>query len=182
MKRIKKAKKTESVKEFKSHFFDTKEKVIGICAAAVIILGLVIALMVVESGYGKLVVKNDTDIDLEFMELSFVNEEAVISEGIETGAVKANSTFTDEMEEVNLVYVNAQLEVRFNFAGHEELLTDVGTFSDNFDGNIKVTFTETDDSNVVAMKIKASNGIFSTRTVDCDEEFRINLAEGKIYQ
>lgn len=183
MKRIRKAAaKKENGKGFGSHFFDTKEKIIGVCAAGIVLLGIIIVLLFVESSYDKLVIKNNTDIDLENLSMSFVNEEDTLTTPIVTGEVKANSTFTKQLDDFKLIFSNANLELRFNFDGHDNLLTDVGTFIDNFNGKISVTFTKTDDPNVIGMKVKASNGIFQTNTIDCNEEFTINISEGKIYQ
>lgn len=182
MKRIRKKKQKENKQEFKSHIFDTKEKVIGLCVATAIILCLVVALMLVESRYGKFIVKNNTDINLENLSYSFVGPEDVITEVTETGAVTANTKFTGDMTKANLRYREAALEIRFKMEGYEEMFTDVGYFMDNFDGNLKITFSKTDDPNLVKFNIKASNGIFSTKTVDCDASFTINLSEGKLYE
>lgn len=182
MKRIRKKHDKENVQEFKSHFFNTKEKVIGICTAGAIILVLVVALMFVESSYGKFIVKNNSDINLENVSYVFVTSESVITNSVETGAISANSTYTSELEKANLKYSESNLEVHFNFEGHDELLTDVGYFNDNLNGNIKITFTKTDDPNLVKLHIKASNGIFSTNTTDCDSTFTVNVSEGKIYE
>ena len=62
------------------------------------------------------------------------------------------------------------------------MFTDVGYFIDNFDGNVTISFLPTEDPNLVTFKVKASNGIFQTKTVDCDEEYTINLSESKIYE
>lgn len=182
MKRIRKKVQKENVQEFKSHFFNTREKIIGLCVAAAIIFCLVVALLLVESKYGKFIVKNNTDINLENLTYTFVDAEDVLTEISETGAIKAGTKYTTDMTKANLRYKQANLEVRFTFEGHEELLTDVGYFIDNFDGNIKVTFNKTDDPNLIKFSVKASNGIFNTKTVDCDESFTINLSEGRLYE
>jgi hypothetical protein len=182
MKRIRKKQQKEDVKKFKSHFFNTKEKVIGVCAAGAIILALVIALMFVESSYGKLIVKNNSDINLENVSYVFVNSEDVLTESIETGAISAGTTYKSDLQKANLRYSEANLEVHFTFEGHDELFTDVGYFVDDLNGNINITFSKTDDPNQIKLHIKASNGIFSTKTVDCDEIFTVNLSDGKIYE
>ncbi len=182
MRRIRKTKKTESVKEFKSHILDTRGKMIGAIAAGAVILVTAFILMIVESGYGRITITNNTELNLEYIKTSFVDSE---SNHIDLGrieTVNAKENYSEALPAVNLVYTESNLEVRFKFADHEELFTNAGYFLSNFDGNIKITFDKTEDPNLLSLKIKASNGIFRTNTVDCNVTLLVNLADGKIYE
>lgn len=166
----------------KERFFDSKENIIKVCAAAAVVVLLVVVLMIVESGYGKIVIKNKTNLKLEYVKTSYVGPESVTAEGIETSVIEVNKTFSQKLEPVNLSYTSSNLEIHFKFENQEELFTDVGFFNDKFDGNVTISFENTDDPNLITMKVKAKNGIFKTRSIDCDEEYTIDLSEGGIYQ
>lgn len=180
--RIDKSKEEEKEKKLSSYFFDTKGKIIGVCLTAAIIVLITIALMIVESGYGKLIVKNKSDLKLEYVKTSFVNMNGTVASGLKTGSIDAEKNLTADIEEANLLGTDSNLEVRFKFENRDEMFTDAGKFNANFNGDIKITFEKTDDPNKIKLKIKASNGIFSTKSIDCNESFTIDLKEGQILE
>ena len=182
MRRIRKAHEKETVKDFKSHILDTKVKMVGVIVAGAIILVIAFILMFVESGYGKIIIKNNTDLNLDYVTPSFVFTDGDPIELGEIKSINAHQTYSKPLDQVHLLNTEANLEVHFKYADHDELLTDAGIFTTNFAGNIKITYSKTNDPNLIKLKIKASNGIFQTDTVDCDETFLINLSEGKIYE
>ncbi|HWT75532.1 MAG TPA: hypothetical protein VN258_12570 [Mobilitalea sp.] len=171
-----------SSKSLTSSFFDSKQKIIGVSIIATIVVLFVAVFMIVESSYGNWIVKNKTALKLEYVKTSFVNADSTVKDGIDTGSIATKTTFKKPLEQVNLKLTESNLEVRFQFENSKEMFTDVGFFNDNFKGNINITFEKTDDPNLVKMKIKAGNGIFQSKTVDCNEEFTINISEGKIYE
>jgi hypothetical protein len=181
MRRIKIKNKKEE-KKLSSSFFDTKGKIIGICIAAAVIVIVAIAVMLVESGYGKLNIQNKTDLKLKYVKTSFVNSEGTVYDGVQTESIGSDKTLSTDLETVNLLYSESNLEVRFKFENHDDMMTDVGYFNAKFSGDIKITFERTDDPNKIRLKIKANNGVFRTREVDCNEEFTIDLTEGKILE
>ncbi len=166
----------------KKKLFDTKGKVITAIAAAVIVLVLVAVLMYIETGYGKVTVKNKSDLKLEYVNTQFVYTEGELLKGIEAKDINAHKTFTANMDPIDLLGYEANYEIRFKFENHEELLVDAGIFNDNFDGNIKIEFKKTDDPNLLKMKVKASNGILPSKLIDCNETYTINLSEGKVLE
>jgi len=172
-------KKTES-KSLTQELFNSKSKIItaGIIAAAVLII--IVVLIVREGSYGKLIIDNNTDIDIEYVKTSFVNSEDIIDEGMQTGAIPAGEKLTSAMEPVNLELTESNLEVAFKLAGHDEMFTDVGFFNQKFYGNIKISFNKTDDPDIITIKIKAANGLFQTSSVYCNEEYEIDLKNSMI--
>ena len=83
------------------------------------------------------------------------------------------------MKKIDLSYLQANLEVRFKFAGQDELFVDAGYFNEIFKGRIDIEFKEIDD-NKILMKIKAKNGVLPSPNLLCNEEHVINLAEGYV--
>lgn len=175
-------KNKKTTKSLTSSFFDSKQKIIGAGVIAAVVIILVAVFMIIESGYGNWIIKNKTDLNLEYVKTSFINAEGNVEDGIDSGKVNAQSTYKSELDQADLKYTESNMEVRFKFENSEEMFTDVGYFVDNFDGNVTISFEKTDDPNLITLKIKAKNGIFQTKTVDCDAELTINLSEGKIYE
>ncbi len=175
-------KRIHKPKEKKEHFFDSKSNIIKVGVAAAVVIALVVILMIVESSYGKITIKNNTDLKLEYLNSSYVGTESVIAEGVEVTGIEASGSYQEELEPVNLTFTEANLELVFKFENYEELLADVGYFNDKFDGNLTITFDKTEDPNVLSMKVNAKNGIFQTRNIDCDGEYFVDLKEGGIYQ
>ncbi len=184
MKKIKKATK-KSTKHGASQglkILNTKGKVITAIVVASVLLLLSIVLMYMETGYGKLIIKNKSDLNLEYFDAKFVYMEGDITELMEIDKIEAHKTFTEELEPINLLGFEANYEMRFKFENHEELLVDAGYFNEKFSGNIKVEFKKTDDPKIIKMKIKASNGILTSGLIDCDEEYTIDLNQGKVLE
>jgi hypothetical protein len=181
MRRIRNKNKQEETKVV-SGFFDTKEKIIAAVAVLAVVLIIVFAVMLVESGYGNLIVKNKTNLKLEYVKTYFINEEGMVGGELQAENVAAKKTSTINMPEANLTNTNSNLEVKFKFENNQELFTDVGTFNSRFNGDLKITFEKTDDPNKLKLIIKASKGVFQTKTVDCNEEFTVDLKQGQIIE
>jgi hypothetical protein len=163
-----------------SEIFNTKAKIITTCIiGAVVILGAIF-LIIQENSYGRLIIKNNTDIDLEFVKTSFVGDEGTVDNGLQTGKIKAGTKLTSVLEPAYLEYTEANLEVAFKLAGYDEMFTDVGYFNQRFTGNINISFNKTKDPDIITIKIKAANGLFQSSTVNCNEEYEIDLKKGII--
>lgn len=175
-------KKKKDQKSLTSNFFSSKKNIVMISVIAAVILLLSFLFMFIESGYGKLIIINKTDLNLEYVKASFVNAEGSINDGIQTGKIAAKKTLRTDIDEVNLFSSDSNLEVGFQFENYTDLFTDAGIFNEKFEGNMTISFIPTDDPNLITLKIKASNGIFRTKTIDCDEQYTINLSEGKILE
>lgn len=175
-------KETKSSKSLTKQFFNSKQRIIGGVVIAAVVILLIALLMIIESSYGNWIIKNKTDQKLEYVETLFVNAEAKVADGIKVENIAANKNYKTDLEKTNLLFSGSNLEVRFKFENSEEMFTDIGYFMDNFNGNVVISFIPTDDPNLITLKVKASNGLFQTNTVDCDEEYTINLSENKIYE
>jgi hypothetical protein len=109
-----------------------------------------------------------------------VNGEEIVDKGLQTGSISANHTLTSAMEPVNLAFTKSNLEIRFQFENYNQMLADYGFFNENFNGNITITFNKTKDPNIITIKVKAGNGIFQTKSLNCNVKYDINLSEGLI--
>lgn len=174
------SKNKEQSKSVISNFFNSKTKLITASVIGAAILLVIIILMIQEGRYGKFVIKNNTDLDIEYINACFVNDEYILTDNIQTQKISAKSKVTYELTPVDLEGTQSNLELAFKLAGHDEMFTDVGFFNQRFTGNIKVSFNKTSDPNIITIKIKAANGLFQSRNVYCDEEYEIDLAEGII--
>jgi hypothetical protein len=174
--------KKNDKKELKPKFFDSKSNIIKVSIAAAVILIMIAILMFTESRKGQFVVKNHTDLNLEYVSTRFVDTNGAISDTVKTENIKAKKTGTATIEPVDLWNYDANCEVRIKFEGHDELLIDTGSFNDKFEGNIKVDLEKTGDPNLIKLKIKAGNGLLSTKLINCNETFTINLSAGEVYQ
>lgn len=163
-----------------SGFINTKAKLIGVSIIGAVIILVTIFLIIREGSYGKLIINNKSGIDIEYIKTSFVNDEGTVDNGLQTGKVSAGKTLTSAMEPVDLELTESNLEVAFKLAGYDEMFTDVGYFNQNFTGNIRISFNKTEDPNIIRIKIKAGNGLFQTSTINCDEEYDIDLNENII--
>lgn len=174
MKRIKKA----EVK--KQRFFESKRNIVIVCIVAALAVVLIALLMLLEGNKEQVTIKNKTDLKLEYLQAYFVGEEGPVSEGLSVENMEAGQSTTLHQEAVNLLFTGSNLEIVFKFENYDELIVDAGIFNDKFTGNIKIDFEKTDDPEILKLKVKANNGILPSPTIDCDEEFEINLREGFI--
>lgn len=175
-------KKKKEVKKLYSKFFNTKERVIGASAvAAVIILAIIIFMFLEISNHGKMIIENNSGINLEYINTCFVGTEGSLTPTINIKSINTGNTQTIAIDPVDLSYKKANLEVKFKLADNPtEFLTDVGFFNDDFTGNINISLTKTDDPNLIKLTIKAKNGLFQSQLINCDESAMVNLSEGLV--
>jgi len=135
-------------------------------------------LVIIENTPNRIVVKNNTGKNLEYVRAYFVGEDDQLTDTVEIKDIKSGDTAEIDLEKINLSYKNAVLEVRFKFEGYDELFTDAGYFNDVFDGKITISFNDSD--NDVLLKVKATTGLLSNPNIDCNEEYKVNLDEGYV--
>ena len=148
---------------------------------AIGVVAIVIAvLMIIENISGKITLANHTDLKLEKLTAYFVDAEDMVSDTpYEYTNVEPGSTLKQDTKEIDLLGVEANLEIRFKFEGYEhKYLVDAGIFNEEFDGNVDITFDKVEDGTVL-MKVKATNGFLSSRLIECDEEYEIYYKEGE---
>jgi len=160
--------------------FNSKAKIATASIIAAAIILIIVILIIREGSYGKLIIDNNSGIDLEYVKTSFVNEDSLVDSGMQTGKIAAGEKLTSAMEPIDLEGTESNLEVAFKLAGYDEMFTDVGFFNQRFYGNIKISFSKTDDPDIIKIKIKASNGLFQSSSVNCNVEYEIDLEEGII--
>lgn len=138
-------------------------------------------LMIIENESGKIKIINNSDLKLEYLNAYFVDSEGMIDETIyEYAGVESNSKQSLDLLPVNLLGMEANLEIRFKFDGYEhKYLQDAGLFNDKFDGKITIRF-DNEENGTIRMKVKASNGFLTSRLITCDEEYRINFQTGEM--
>ena len=164
----------------KNTFLDSKEKIIKAGVAVAIVLVIIAVFMFIESGDGKLLIKNNTDLKLEFVKVTFVDAEGPINEGVKFENIESNDSINIITGQNALLGREANLEVRFKYENYDEIFTDAGIFNENFDGDIKINFNRTDKTDVVGLKVKAKNSLLSTKSINCDEEYTVDLSEGYV--
>lgn len=164
--------------EKKAAAFDPQKKRIivgGIIAAAVL---LMVVLMFIENSQGKIVISNNTGTKIEYVQVYFVGAEGPLHEGFRVDDLEVGKAQRFPIGENKLLGAEANLEVRFKFEGSEEVFVDSGYFNDTFHGNITVDFTPSEETDIVNLHVKAANGLLKSNLIDCNDEFKINIAEG----
>lgn len=145
----------------------------GLIALAVIIL------IIVESFSGRIIIKNETDIKLEYVKAYFVDMEGPFTQEILFEDLEKGDTAEFELEKIDFSYREANLEVRFKFEDYDEMFVDSGYFNEDFNGKILINFTDIDEDKVL-LKVKASGGILPSPNIICNEEHVVNLEEGYV--
>ncbi|MDF2906674.1 MAG: hypothetical protein K0R34_1995 [Herbinix sp.] len=176
MRRIK-AKQPKPVKP--ETFFESKKKMTIAGATVLAVLIIIGVLLYIESTDNKIVIKNKTDLKLEYVKAFYVGPEEAYTEGINVTELTAGETESIPQETINLLGAEANLEVRFKFEGYDELFVDSGYFNDIFSGKTSINFIPTNDGKI-KMTVKARNGIINSKGIICDDYYTINLAEGYI--
>lgn len=166
MKKIKKVKKQQQKKPLSLRTKIILSAIIGILAVAIVIL------ISIENSKGKMVINNNTELQLEYIKAYFVDGEGPINDAITINELEPGKKIENAMERINLYAKGANLEVRFKFAGNDELLVDAGIFNDVFDGRITINFTQEKEDDIL-LAIKASNGLLPSTLIQCDEIYEI---------
>ena len=161
----------------KEGFFQTRNGKItltGICAAAML---LIVVLMIIENKTNEVIIKNKTDLKLEYVQLRFIHSEGAITNPIKYKNIQPNKTKVVPKNDIKLTNMDANMEVRFKFKGYDEIFTDAGIFNGILKGNIEVSFNKI-NSDEVKVKIKAANGMLASKEIDCNEKYTAHLKEG----
>ncbi len=176
MRRIK-AKQPKSVQP--ETFFESKRKMTIAGATVLAVLLIISVLIYMESTDNKIVIKNKSDLKLEYVKAFYVGPEEAYNEGINITELTPGNTVSLPQETIDLLGAEANLEIRFKFEGYDELFVDAGYFNDIFSGKTTINFIPTDEDKI-QLTVKAKNGIITSNLINCDEEYTINLTEGFI--
>lgn len=163
-------------------FFNTRHRVVMTAGISAAIFLLVAILMYVESRDGRLIINNNTDLNLEYVKGKFVTSGGDLSNDTEIKEIKANSTGKKSIDPENLYNTNANYQISFKFEGHDALLIDAGNFNDTFEGSIRLSLTKTNDPNLIKAKITAENGLMPSKLIDCNETYTIDLQKGQVIE
>ncbi len=146
-----------------------------------IALLLAVILILIESRSSKIIIRNDSDIKLEYVKAYYVDMEGSVSDDKMLFENLEGGDFAElALEKINLSYHEANLEVRFKLDGQDEMFVDAGYFNEIFKGRINIDFKETDEDGKLLLKIKATNGVLPSPLTRCNEEHIINLSEGYV--
>lgn len=160
-------------------FFESKKKM-TIAGVAVLAVLLIISILIyMESTDNKIVIRNNSNLKLEYVKAFYVGPEEAYNEGIQATELMPGKTESFPQETMNFLGAEANLEVRFKFEGYEELFVDAGYFNDIFSGRATINFTHLEDGKI-KLAVKAKNGVITSNMIVCDEDYTINLAEGYI--
>lgn len=175
MKKIKKSTKPQQNKPM-----DLRTKILISAVAGVLVI-LAVILMFIENDQNQMIIRNNSDLKLEYIKAYFVDEEGPVNDSIEINGLEPGKKIENAMERVNLYAKAANLELRFKFAGYDDkLLVDSGIFNDVFDGKITINFTQKNDD-LIQLTVKASNGLLPSTLIRCDEVYDIELKDGEGY-
>ncbi len=157
------------------------EKKIILFAVIGVLAFILAVLMIIENQSGYIRVTNRTDIAVEELKAYFVYAEGRLEEEVyEYYDIQPGKQQTRELRAIDLLGLEANLEIRFIFEGYEhKYVVDAGLFNDYFDGKVAITFDQTEDG-LISMKIKASSGFLSSQLITCDEEHIIDYQTGDI--
>lgn len=155
---------------------NTKNLVYALAGSVFLVMAI---LIIIENTPNKLIVKNKTGKNLEYVKAYFVDDEGQLTKAIEIKDLKIGETAEFDLEKLYLTNLEAVFEIRFKFEGYDELFTDTGYFNDVFDGKITISFTDTDNDKVL-LNVKATTGILTNPNIICDEEYTVNLEEGYV--
>lgn len=156
----------------------SQKRPIIIISIAVVALLIMVILMIVESGDGKLKIVNNTDTNIEYVQAYFVGPEGKIGDGFNFDNLGTGQSQVVASGEHRLYGQEANLEVRFKYEGSEEVFVDAGYFNGTFKGNISIDFSDSNEDNIVNLHIKANNGFLKSNQIFCDDEFKIDIVEG----
>ena len=157
--------------------FTHRVKIFAIIIAVLIVISAVFIYL--ENTDSKIVIKNGTDMKLEYVKAYYVGSDDQINDGINQTDIAAGSNVSVAQDPINLLGYNANLEIRFKFENHEEMFVDAGIFNDNFNGKITIAFSNIEDGKV-KLYVKAKSGVISSNLINCDDTFTINLNENSI--
>ncbi|HKM00320.1 MAG TPA: hypothetical protein VJZ06_10455, partial [Mobilitalea sp.] len=125
MKKIK-----QNTKEKQKVPMKKQTKIILLSAIGVLVLAFVI-MIIFESKSGSIKILNNTDMNLEYVEVYFVDSEGPASDPTVFQDFEPGDDIFQKRDEVDLLGKEANLEIRFKFKDYdEEMFVDSGYFND----------------------------------------------------
>ncbi|NLL72438.1 MAG: hypothetical protein GX237_02815 [Clostridiales bacterium] len=143
---------------------------------------IAIIAVLIESASSQIIIRNNTDYKLKSVSTYFQDYNDIIGDKMVFEDIEKGQTVKKELDKMDFSYREATLRVAFEFEGQNEelvMFVDAGYFNDDFNGKVKIDFSDTEDGNVL-LKVKASGGILPTPNIICDEEYTFSLDEGEI--
>lgn len=159
----------------------TRTVLLAIAAVAVV---LIVALLLLEkSMQNKIVVKNKSSHNITSMKFWYENENGIITEMMDIGALPAKEKVVKSTESLalsELVVGEAWLSLYIVFEDGGKALVQTGQFLYGFDGKISLVISDTDGEEL-EFHLKAGEGLFnSSSTTGCDDIYYVNPKDGDI--
>jgi len=160
----------------KKSLFDSKKMMIGLSAGAAVFIILIAVIMLIETKDDtRLIIKNDTDMKLEYVSTIYKSGETDLSLPFQTESINANKTLNVKSNPLEYNGYNANNHIKFKFKGHSALSVDAGLFNTRFSGDIKIVFSKTKDPNKLKMTVKANRGLIPSSLISCDENYTVDF-------
>lgn len=154
----------------------SKKTLWGIIATAAVVVLIIVLVVIEQCGKGKIIIKNNTDIDIEDISISFFDE---VSE------MTVDWLFEDSIasgEKVKVPYdgyydfsgMECTCDAAVKFAGYDTIYVYDGDFTGVFKGDFYFSFDIVDGEYVMTMK--GYEGLFkSTKGSDLDDNYILDL-------
>ncbi|MCQ2506846.1 MAG: hypothetical protein MJ113_06715 [Lachnospiraceae bacterium] len=163
----------------------SKLKITALVSSLVVVL--VVLLIVIEAlGNGKMVVKNDTDLKLEDIDIYFMSDYMDNEEIFDIASDL--SLESGKKEKINYKSVDmttasdfAALTVVFKFEGEKELQVSSGEFHGKYDGKINIAFEKKGENYFLTLKTGAGLFYGTSGRSDCDDKYLLSIKEGFVY-
>ena len=160
-----------------------KMRNILIAIAAIVVVIIVVLLCIENSMRSKVVVKNKSSQNISSIKFWYEDENGIITDVMELGAVDANqkvSKSTRDLALSELVVVDACLSVYIVFEDGGKVLVQSSQVLNHFDGKISLVISDTEDEELM-LHLKAGEGLFnSASTTGCDDIYYVNPKDGYI--
>lgn len=150
------------------------EKKIAILAV-IALFAIVLALIIIEESLKcRFTVENNTDKNIEHIELSFIDEENYLVETVYDGEVKAGDSVKGKFEPVDFSLYSGELYIGVTFEGGEEITLSDGFLYTLFDGRFSLEFVQEDGE--YRLNTDSAVGLFGSSDIaGIENKFFIDL-------
>ena len=150
------------------------EKKIAIFAV-IALFAIVLALIIIEESLKcRFTVENNTDKNIEHIELSFIDEENYLVETVYDGEVKAGDSVKGKFEPVDFSLYSGELYIGVTFEGGEEITLSDGFLYTLFDGRFSLEFVQEDGE--YRLNTDSAVGLFGSSDIaGIENKFFIDL-------
>lgn len=156
----------------------SKGAIIAIIAAGILIFSIILVLLIEAVYTQKVVIKNNTNKDIESIQVYFDSEEdaefPVIAEDI---SIKAGEKISKSYKAVDMGIYQTELTLLVTFEGGETMMIYDGEFTGKYKGRIEGEFFE--NNGQYYLRLKAGVGLSnSTESTFCDTDFILDIITG----